>query len=151
MKMTTEFVVEVANGSDPTFRSYKGNQASEYNKGRPAYAQELYRDILKYHDNAGLRGIVVDVGCGPGRATREIGRFFDQAIGIDPSENMIETARRVGGTTQANKPIKYHVSAAEKIASLDDVPLGDIDLITAATAVSAFHCQSLLPCINFLN
>lgn len=123
--------------SDPTFRTYKGTQAKRYDEGRPAYAQALYQTILKYHDDSnGLRGTVVDVGCGPGRATRELARFFDNTIGVDPSENMIDTAQQVGGVGRTGKPIKYYLSSAEKIGDLEELADGKVDLLTAAAAVS---------------
>jgi ubiquinone/menaquinone biosynthesis C-methylase UbiE len=130
----------VTSASDSVFRTYKGTQARRYDEGRPAYAPALYQTILKYHDNNnGHRGTVVDVGCGPGRATRELARFFDNAIGIDPSENMIDTARQVGGAAHTGKPIEYYVSPAERIADLEVLPVGKVDLLTAAAAVSQHY------------
>ncbi|KAK1976430.1 S-adenosyl-L-methionine-dependent methyltransferase [Colletotrichum cereale] len=129
----------VIDASDPTFRAYKGNQASRYDEGRPAYAPALYEAILKYHSNTdGHRGTVVDVGCGPGRATRELARYFDRAIGVDPSGNMIETAQKVGGVTKSSNTIEYHISPAESIIRLKELPTGDVDLLTAAAAAHWF-------------
>ncbi|KAK2038759.1 S-adenosyl-L-methionine-dependent methyltransferase [Colletotrichum somersetense] len=129
----------VINMSDPTFRSYKGAQAKRYDEGRPGYTAALYQAILKYHDDGkGLRGTVVDVGCGPGRATRELACFFDRAIGIDPSENMIDTAQQLGGVAHNGKPIEYYVSPAESIADLKELPDGKVDLLTAAAAAHWF-------------
>ncbi|KAK2748585.1 methyltransferase type 11 domain-containing protein [Colletotrichum kahawae] len=125
--------------SDPTFRAYKGTQAKRYDEGRPAYTPALYEAILRYHDdNGGHRGTVIDVGCGPGRATRELARFFDNAIGVDPSENMIDTAKQVGGAGNTGKPIEYYVSPAEKIADLEELPDGKVDILTAAAAAHWF-------------
>ncbi|KAF4910813.1 putative methyltransferase [Colletotrichum fructicola] len=125
--------------TDPTFRAYKGTQAKRYDEGRPAYTPALYEAILKYHDESnGCRGTVVDVGCGPGRATRELARFFDNAIGVDPSENMIDTAKQVGGVGNTGNPIEYYVSPAERVADLEELPDGKVDLLTAAAAVHWF-------------
>ncbi|KAJ3962697.1 hypothetical protein N0V92_000591 [Colletotrichum tropicale] len=122
--------------TDPTFRAYKGTQAKRYDEGRPAYTPALYEAILKYHDESnGCRGTVVDVGCGPGRATRELARFFDNAIGVDPSENMIDTAKQVGGVRNTGNPIEYYVSPAERVADLEELPDGKVDLLTAAAAL----------------
>lgn len=123
--------------TDPTFRAYNSSQAKQYDEGRPSYAPALYQAILRHHDaTGGRRDVVVDVGCGPGRATRDLARFFDRAIGLDPGSNMIETARMLGGETQGGKDILYCIAAAETIADVEQVPAGQVDLLTAAAAVS---------------
>ncbi|KAK2053647.1 hypothetical protein LY76DRAFT_649708 [Colletotrichum caudatum] len=55
--------------------------------------------------------------------------------GIDPSENMIDTAQQVGGVAHNGRPIAYYVSPAENIADLKELPDGKVDLLTAAAAV----------------
>lgn len=37
----------------------------------------------------------LDVACGPGEATIPLSRYFDEVVGIDPSETMIQTAKRM--------------------------------------------------------
>lgn len=124
-------------GSDPTFRAYSSDQARQYSEARLAYPNELYATILRYHaDSKGRFENLVDVGCGPGKATRELAPFFRQAIGTDPSEKMIQTACQLGGTTAAGSPVRYHVATAEALCDLGDrSALGKVDLLTAATAV----------------
>ena len=42
---------------------------------------------------------VLDFGCGVGRLTRALARRFDEAVGIDVSERMLEHARRLNADT----------------------------------------------------
>jgi SAM-dependent methyltransferase len=122
--------------SDPTFRSYKPAQAQQYAAGRPAYPPVLYQHIYAEHAaSGGGFGIVVDVGCGPGIATRDLALTFEHAVGIDPGEEMIKTARERGGETKKGEKIRYEVCEAERIASAPGMPLGEVDLIAVATAV----------------
>lgn len=136
-------------GSDPTFRAYNSDQAKQYSEARLAYPRELYDTILRYHaDSNGRFENLVDAGCGPGKATRELAPFFRQAIGADPSEKMIQTACQLGGTTAAGLPVRYHVSTAEALCDLGDGSvLGRVDLLTAATAVIEEPLSSPRPAI----
>jgi trans-aconitate methyltransferase len=42
---------------------------------------------------------VLDFGCGVGRLTRALARRFDEAVGVDVSERMLEHARRLNADT----------------------------------------------------
>ena len=132
--------------SDPTFRNYAPSQAKLYAQYRGAYPPQLLSTIVDYHkstspDPANSLGTVVDVGCGPGTATHYIGPYFERAIGLDPSESMIETARSLTG---ADAKTQFAVSSAETIdQALLKMGVWDgknpcIDLITAATAAHWF-------------
>lgn len=137
--------------SDSIFRSYNSNQARKYSTGRLAYAQELYETILQYHTNsAGRFDHILDVGCGPGKATRDLAPTFRHATGVDPSEEMVETARDLGGITSAGHSVQYHISAAEKVANVHGIQPGEVDLLTAATAVkkSILHLNLRLIGLN---
>ena len=121
---------------DPTFRNYTPCQASTYAKERGTYPATLYSTILNYHtSNQSPCNLVLDVGCGPGNATRQIAAYFDSAIGVDPGLQVIETARGLNGTTKGGQRIRYEVCAAEEISSVVGVEAGSVDLITSAMAV----------------
>jgi len=123
--------------SDPTFRYYKPAQAQQYAGARPAYPPVLYEHIFAEHAASGGRfGFVVDVGCGPGTATRDLAPAFEHAVGIDAGEEMIKVARERGGESKRGERIRFEVCEAERMASAPGLPLGEVDLITAATAVS---------------
>lgn len=124
--------------SDPTFRSYKSAQAQQYANLRPAYPPVLYEHILSEHQaSGGGLGFVVDIGCGPGSATRDLARSFEHAVGIDPGQEMVNTARERGGETKSGERVRFEVCEAERIADNKELglPAEGVDLITAATAV----------------
>lgn len=121
---------------DTTFRNYSEQQASDYAKGRLGYSDTLVDFILNYHHStAGQNGTLLDVGCGPGTATRMLAPHFDIAYGVDPGEGMIRLASDSGGLTRGGDSIIYKLSTAEDIDKIDGLPQSSLDLITAATAV----------------
>ena len=123
--------------TDPTFRSYSAEEAKLYAKHRLSYEPTIYDTVLTHHsDTDGKFDLLLDVGCGPGNATRDAARSFDQAIGVDPGAEMICAARELGGKTKAGKEIQYEVSPAEEISSVEGLKEGSVDLLIAAMAVS---------------
>jgi trans-aconitate 3-methyltransferase len=129
--------------SDTTFRNYKPAQAQQYAGFRPAYPPVLYEHIFTEHTaSGGGFNLLLDVGCGPGRATQDLARSFEHAVGVDPGEEMINVARERGGETKSRGKIQFEVCEAERIAEGSGVPLGEVDLITAATAVGVCFCCS---------
>jgi trans-aconitate methyltransferase len=125
------------NPTDPTFRSYSAVQAQTYTVERGSYPNELYDTVLKYHTNTGGKlNQLLDVGCGPGNATRDLSVFFDRAVGLDPGAEMIAAARTRGGKTRSGDNIKFEISPAEECSKINEVGAGTVDLLTAAMAVS---------------
>jgi trans-aconitate 3-methyltransferase len=140
--------------SDPTFRRYTPDQAKLYADGRRhAYSQSLYEIIFHYHaETGGQFDTLLDVGCGPGNATRDLALAFDVAIGVDPGEQMIATARDDSGKTATGRKVLFEVLPAEECASIratksweevmksrqkeSEDPVEGVDLLTAAMAVS---------------
>ena len=128
---------------DPTFRNYSSDNATAYAKYRSGHNPILIDTILAAHkaENLGGTSILVDVGCGPGTATRSLAPHFDQVYGLDPGLSMIKAASLLGGQTRSGHSITYAVCSAEDI----DMELvkfgvqpGTVDLITAATAAHWF-------------
>lgn len=131
--------------SDPTFRSYKPDQATTYAAGRGSYSDNLFRLVFDHHAKTdGEFGLVLDVGCGPGNATRSLAQEFDQAVGIDPGAEMANTARSLGGNTKSGNDIRYEVCAVEACSELDGVEPKSVDMLTAAMAVGDLICVSRL-------
>lgn len=125
----------------------KSFDAAHYQAFRPDYPQSLYDDIYAYHASAGGSfDVAVDVGCGTGafapswgmgdaeesagQTTRFLAKKFEKVIGVDPSETMLEGARKVGGE---GKEPEYEVGAAESLPFLKDA---SVDLITAGPSLS---------------
>ena len=126
-----------ASHSDPTFRTYSAAQAQAYAAGRGSYAPALYDLILSHHQSTGGRTeLLLDVGGGPGNATRDLAPCFDAAIGADPGQEMIDTAGGLGGTDAAGNSIEFRVAAAEDIDKIPELAPGRVDLLTAAMSVS---------------
>lgn len=135
--------------SDPTFRRYTQDQAKVYASQRLSYPSELYEAVLAHHSSTGGQfGLLVDVGCGPGNATRDVAHSFDRALGVDPGAAMIETARGLGGKTRAGEEIGFVAGAAEELSDVPGVREGRVDLVTAAMAVGGifFNSTSFLRC-----
>jgi trans-aconitate methyltransferase len=58
--------------SEKTFTSFTSAQATAYASGRPAYSPALYDVVFSHHAATGGQfGTLLDVGCGPGNATRD--------------------------------------------------------------------------------
>jgi ubiquinone/menaquinone biosynthesis C-methylase UbiE len=98
--------------------------AAAYDEARaltPA-RQPRWRDLLAAHVGRSAISLVVDLGCGTGRFSEILAAEFGaRIIGFDPSENMIDQARR-----------KPPIGSIEfKRASADELPLADgcVDLV----------------------
>ncbi|RMZ80885.1 hypothetical protein DV737_g2730, partial [Chaetothyriales sp. CBS 132003] len=129
---------------DPTFLNYSLASAATYAKYRSnEYPHTLIDKVINNHvaNGKGQLGTLVDVGCGPGIATRQVGTHFDHVFGLDPGVSMIEIATSLGGTTRTGEQIKVAVASAEEIdVKLKELGVeeGTVDLITAATAAHWF-------------
>ena len=122
---------------DPTFRSYSAEQAKIYATRRLSYEHAIYDTVLSFHSSTGGKfGLLLDVGCGPGNATRDVASSFDEAIGVDPGANMIDEARGLGGNTKSDGVVRYEVFPAEEISSVKGLEEGSVDLLISAMAVS---------------
>jgi ubiquinone/menaquinone biosynthesis C-methylase UbiE len=71
--------------------------AEIYNRARallPATAR-LWQELLADYIDPGAPPLILDLGCGTGRFSEWLARRFGgQVIGIDPSERMVQQARR---------------------------------------------------------
>ncbi|KAJ8070037.1 hypothetical protein OCU04_000438 [Sclerotinia nivalis] len=122
--------------TDPTFRNYTSEQAKTYATHRPSYSSKLYETVIGHHEKTGGKlNVVLDLGCGPGNATRDIATYFEEAIGCDAGAAMIGTAREIGGKTRSGRDIRWIVGSGEEFAGLEEVGEESVDLITVAMAV----------------
>lgn len=134
---------------DPTFLTYTPQLADAYASGRSTYPPALYSHILAHHALTGGRFLLLlDVGCGPGNAVRDLATSFADAVGVDGSVEMVNVARREGGVAGSGRRIRFEVGEAER--GLDGVVgEGSVDLVVAAMAVCGllsyiFRCWALL-------
>jgi ubiquinone/menaquinone biosynthesis C-methylase UbiE len=124
-------------GEETTFRNFTAQKAQEYNASRGrAYPAGLYEHILAYHKTNGREAkLAVDVGCGPGNATRDLSAYFEHVIGLDASPGMINTARELYSEELKGK-VSFEATVSEKIHEAPGIKEHSVDVITAATAVS---------------
>lgn len=138
--MSTDKSIRVpSKPNDPTFRSYSTEQAKVYASQRLSYPEVLYNAVLEHHASTGGQfGLLLDVGCGPGNATRDVARSFERAMGVDPGEAMIGAAREQGGHTKTGQEIVYVLGQAEELVKVEGLEEGSVDLLTSAMAVGVF-------------
>ena len=126
--------------TEKTFTSYNKEQGKVYAQTRLDYHPTVYEAITDYHTSTGGElDTLLDVGCGPGNVTRRLAPHFTKAIGFDPSEGMIDTARSLTEPL-ATASVRFEVATAEDLGTQLSPPIADasIDLITAANAAHWF-------------
>jgi 2-polyprenyl-6-hydroxyphenyl methylase/3-demethylubiquinone-9 3-methyltransferase len=102
-----------------------------------------FRDVLAGQGIDVAGKLVVDVGCGGGLLAEEIARLGVDVIGVDPSPNSIETARRHAAS--GGLSIDYRIGRGEELPVADSVAdivccvdvlehVTDLDSVIAETA-----------------
>lgn len=138
-----------AGSPEKTFSAYTSDQGAIYAQARSDYHPNFYKRVIDYHASTGGQfGTVIDVGCGPGKVARTLAPRFEKAVGFDPSEGMITTAKGLGGISATGRPIDFIHSSAERLdcgADTAPVPNGTADLIVAATAAHWFDMSKFWP------
>ncbi|KAK3312821.1 S-adenosyl-L-methionine-dependent methyltransferase [Apodospora peruviana] len=124
--------------TEKTFTAYTPEQAKGYVQARLNYHPNVYQAVLNHHTSTGGKlTTLLDIGCGPGLAVRSLAPHFQHAIGLDPSQGMITTARSLDPTSS----IRFEVSTAESLGSdlqKDPVKPGSVDLLVASNAAHWF-------------
>jgi SAM-dependent methyltransferase len=102
----------------PTMDYDKTEIPANYDRAR-ALAPEtarLWQDLLSVYVDRTATPLIVDLGCGTGRFSQLLAAYFDvEVIGIDPSQKMIDEARR--------KPVAGKVGYRQGPA--EEIPLTD--------------------------
>lgn len=113
---------------DPTI--YRGS-AAYYARGRPPYSRALAPTLAA---EVGLDGSgrLLDVGCGPGTITIELADRFDEAIGLDPDEDML--------TAAADRALAAGIDNIRWVQALaEDIPTLDLGTFRLVTFGQSFH------------
>lgn len=116
-------------------------KATEYAIFRPTYPSSLYKHLFHYHQGQNQRAL--DIGCGSGQATCPLLSQFQQVLGIDPSKNMIESAKLQlqmnnninNNNNNKDKTIQFEVLSSE---GLNQFPSESQDMIISAQAIHWF-------------
>ncbi|KAJ2831405.1 trans-aconitate methyltransferase 1 [Coemansia sp. 'formosensis'] len=113
--------------------------SSNYQNNRPQYKDALVDAILEYHCKKpeATTDLAVDVATGTGIFARQLQRGFKRVIGVDISETMLHSARKV--ITQP--PIEFVQSPAESLLFLES---GSVDVITVATGAHWFDIDGFI-------
>lgn len=101
--------------------------AEYYLRYRPAYPRALVDDLVARLKMAG-RGSLLDLACGPGRATLALAPSFAEVVAVDLEPEMIAVARAEAARLGANN-VRWSVGRAEDVAekpeTFDLIAIGD--------------------------
>lgn len=103
-----------------------GGFADEYERHRPSYPEAMWTALL---EGNGVRE-VVDLGCGTGRAARQMARRGLSVVGVEPEAGMREEAVRAAAREGLDLDVR---EGSAEATGLDDA---SADLVVAA---QAFH------------
>lgn len=126
-----------AHQAETTFKNYDSNDAAKYAAYRTPYPPSFIQKVIDKHTSSGGQLTrVLDIGCGPGIATRQVAAYFQHVVGVDAGESMIMTARKIPCLSLTEEQATFEICGAEEIDKMVDH--GNIDLITVATAAHWF-------------
>lgn len=105
-----------------------------YTKYRPPFPSKFIDSLaprlkLSKHQKSGR---LLDLGCGTGRLTLPFSIYFQETIGTDPSQDMLEAAQRA----MLANPMPENICWLNGYAEMLPESLGHFNVITAA---NAFH------------
>ena len=149
--MATSTPDTVPFAKEKTFTAYNQEQGKKYAQARRNYHPKVFQTVLDHHvSTGGQLDTLLDVGCGPGMVTCTMAPHFAHALGLDPSEGMISTARAGdnGVLTSTSEPIRFEISTAEELGTkLSSQPIQEssVDLITAGNAAHWFDMSGFWP------
>lgn len=115
------------NSTDPSLKKEFGRNSILYDEARPSYPPAVIDDVIRASGIADV-GRILDIGCGPGRATILFGERGSKILGVDLSEELIAIARKKSGHLAR---VQYIVGEFETV----NLPYDKYDLIVAAQAL----------------
>lgn len=117
---------------------FKGT-ARYYSRYRRPYLPQIFEDIVSYYKLDG-RGKLLDLGCGTGELTLPLSKYFEEAVGVDPSTDMLVEARK-----KAEEGGVENVSWIEGNAEDVEFPFASIRLATAGVSLHWMNQSIVFP------
>jgi SAM-dependent methyltransferase len=105
-----------------------GSAAAFYSTARPDYPDRVY-EILRDRCRLGPSSRILEIGAGPGLATKRLAESGASVVAVEPNEALAEQLR---GSLASGHAIEVIVAPFEEV----DLPPSSFDLVTSATA---FH------------
>ncbi|WP_162523520.1 class I SAM-dependent methyltransferase [Calorimonas adulescens] len=97
---------------------YFNKVAYKWDRMRKGYFGDELRELL-LQEIDGFPGLIVDIGCGTGFLTIELARNAGWVLGIDPTEKMMNEAKKNASAAGVNN-ITFIKAAMEEIPLLSD-------------------------------
>jgi ubiquinone/menaquinone biosynthesis C-methylase UbiE len=119
---------------EPDMDYDKTDIVTNYDKARALTPEQvrLWRDLLSVNIDRAAISLIIDLGCGTGRFSELLATHFGvEVIGIDPSQQMVDQARRKPATGR----VVYRQGSAEAIP----LPNGCADLVFISNAYHHFN------------
>jgi len=116
--------------SDPTKKDNKWKLDEFFKTG-----EKEISDVFQELESLGLKvkfGSCLDFGCGAGRLTQALAKFFNESIGVDISEKMIELAK----VYNSRENCKFFVNEDENLSLFSD---GYFDFIYSSITFQHIH------------
>lgn len=101
--------------SDKRFQGNRWDPAEFFRTGEEEIAK-----VLEYVESQGIsphRGRALDFGCGVGRLSQALARDFDEVIGVDIAQSMVEHARKWNAHGDR---VQYRVNSEDHLKQFDD-------------------------------
>ena len=92
---------------------YKG-AAWYYSRFRPRYPDAL-ENVLRDTFNPDGRGLLLDLGCGPGPVAIRLAHLFEHVVAIDPEPEMLAEGRAAAARAQVSN-IEWRLGSSEDLS-----------------------------------
>ena len=136
---TCEQVLQIA-GTETSRKEQEGLSTGLYDFVAPQYAEKFFHELEakpfdrmileRLANDSGARGLLCDIGCGPGEVAAYLHSLGREVIGVDLSEGMIAEAHRL------SPHITFH---REDMLAL---PFGDGHFSGIAAFYAIVHCSA---------
>lgn len=118
------------------------SEAAKYAKSRPSHPEGIVKNAIEFlkEKYSGPLSQAVDVGCGTGISTKNLSGHFENVLGVDASEAMVNQAKEAG----------FHNSLRFMQASAEKLPVEDasVQLALVGRAIHYFDTEAFYRELN---